>query len=105
LAALVPNPEIVSGEYLYYYLKTQYSKLREVSSGDGTRGGLNLKMLRSYKVIVPSLKTQAQIVSILDRFDALTNDLTAGLPAEIEKRRQQYEFYRDKLLTFKRKEA
>lgn len=102
LAALVPNPEIVSGEYLYYYLKTQYSKLREVSSGDGTRGGLNLKMLRSYKVIVPSLKTQAQIVSILERFDTLTNDLTSGLPAEIEKRRQQYEFYRDKLLTFKR---
>ena len=105
LAALVPNPAIVSGEYLYYYLKTQYSKLREVSSGDGTRGGLNLKMLRSYKVLVPSLKTQAQIVSILDRFETLTNDLTAGLPAEIEKRRQQYEYYRDKLLTFKRKEA
>ena len=103
LAALVPNPDIVSGEYLYYYLKTQYSKLREVSSGDGTRGGLNLKMLRSYKVIVPSLKTQTQIVAILDRFETLTNDLSAGLPAEIEKRRQQYEFYRDKLLTFKRK--
>ena len=105
LAALVPNPDIVSGEYLYYYLKTQYSKLREVSSGDGTRGGLNLKMLRSYKVIVPSLKTQTQIVAILDRFETLTNDLSAGLPAEIEKRRQQYEYYRDKLLTFKKKEA
>ena len=103
LAALVPNPDIVSGEYLYYYLKTQYSKLREVSSGDGTRGGLNLKMLRSYKVIVPSLKTQTQIVAILDRFETLTNDLSAGLPAEIEKRKQQYEYYRDKLLTFKRK--
>lgn len=103
LAALVPNPDIVSGEYLYYYLKTQYSKLREVSSGDGTRGGLNLKMLRSYKVIVPSLKTQTQIVAILDRFETLTNDLSQGLPAEIEKRKQQYEYYRDKLLTFKRK--
>lgn len=105
LAALVPQKEIVSGEYLYYYLKTQYAKLREVSAGDGTRGGLNLKMLRAYKVVIPSHKAQDQIVSILDRFDSLTNDLTSGLPAEIEKRRQQYEYYRDKLLTFKRKEA
>ena len=105
LAALVPNTDFVSGEYLFHYLKTQYSKLRNISSGDGTRGGLNLKMLRTYKVIVPSKEAQSQIVSILDRFDTLTNDLTAGLPAEIEKRRQQYEYYRDKLLTFKRKEA
>ena len=105
LAALVPQKEIVSGEYLYYYLKTQYAKLREVSAGDGTRGGLNLKMLRAYKVVIPSHKAQDQIVSILDRFDTLTTDLTQGLPAEIEKRRQQYEYYRDKLLTFKRKEA
>lgn len=102
LAALVPQKEIVSGEYLYYYLKTQYAKLREVSAGDGTRGGLNLKMLRAYKVVVPSHKAQVQIVSILDRFDTLTNDLTSGLPAEMEKRRQQYEYYRDRLLTFKR---
>lgn len=105
LAALVPQKEIVSGEYLYYYLKTQYAKLREVSAGDGTRGGLNLKMLKAYKVVIPSHNAQDQIVAILDRFDTLTTDLTQGLPAEIEKRRQQYEFYRDKLLTFKRKEA
>ena len=105
LAALVPQKEIVSGEYLYYYLKTQYAKLREVSAGDGTRGGLNLKMLKAYKVVIPSHKAQDQIVAILDRFDTLTTDLIQGLPAEIEKRRQQYEFYRDKLLTFKRKDA
>ena len=105
LAALIPNTKIVSGEYLYHYLKTQYSKLREVSAGDGTRGGLNLKMLRAYKVVIPPLAEQNRIVAILDRFDTLTNDLTSGLPAEIEKRRQQYEYYRDKLLTFKRKGA
>ena len=50
---------------------------------------------------VPSLKEQARIVSILDRFDTLCNDLTSGLPAEIEARQRQYEYYRDKLLTFK----
>lgn len=56
-------------------------------------------------VPVPSLSEQQRIVDTLDRFDTLTNDLTQGLPAEIEARQQQYEYYRDQLLTFKRKEA
>lgn len=50
---------------------------------------------------MPSLVEQNRIVSILDRFDALCNDLSEGLPAEIEARKKQYEYYRDKLLTFK----
>ena len=58
-------------------------------------------MLDSYLIPVPPLAEQARIVSILDRFDALCNDLTSGLPAEIEARKKQYEYYRDKLLTFK----
>jgi type I restriction enzyme S subunit len=52
---------------------------------------------------IPPIAEQARIVSILARFDALCNDLTSGLPAEIEARRKQYEYYRDKLLTFKEK--
>ena len=54
---------------------------------------------------IPPLAEQERIVSILDRFDKLTNDLTTGLPAEIEKRQQQYEYYRDRLLTFRRIDA
>lgn len=50
---------------------------------------------------VPSLEEQARIVAILDKFDALVNDLSSGLPAEIAARRKQYEYYRDRLLTFK----
>ena len=73
------------------------------------KGGANVSMhcsdIEKVKIPLPSLDEQERIISILDKFDSLTNDLTAGLPAEIEKRRQQYEFYRDKLLTFKRKEA
>ena len=61
--------------------------------------------LSRVEIPAPSNGTQRKVVDILDRFDTLTTDLTQGLPAEIEKRRQQYEFYRDKLLTFKRKEA
>lgn len=50
---------------------------------------------------LPSLEEQQRIVSILDRFDTLCNDISSGLPAEIEARQKQYEYYRDKLLTFK----
>jgi len=102
LCSIIPN-EKVNSNFLYYYLKTQYEKLRLISSGDGTRGGLNLKMLKEYIVPVPPLAEQERIVSILDRFDTLVNDITQGLPAEIAARRKQYEYYRNKLLTFKEK--
>ena len=53
------------------------------------------------KIPVPSLEEQERIVSILDKFDALVSDISIGLPAELKARRQQYEYYRNKLLTFK----
>ena len=61
----------------------------------------NLSFVRRLKIPVPPLAKQERIVAILDRFDALVNDISQGLPAEIEARRKQYEYYRDKLLTFK----
>lgn len=54
-----------------------------------------------YRIPIPPLKEQERIVTILDKFDALVNDLSSGLPAEILARRQQYEYYRNRLLTFK----
>ena len=54
----------------------------------------------NFLVPLPSLEIQEKIVSILDRFTTLVNDLKSGLPAEIALRRKQYEYYRDKLLTF-----
>ena len=56
--------------------------------------------LASVLLPVPTLKQQKKIVSILDRFETLCNDMTAGLPAEIEARQKQYEYYRDRLLSF-----
>lgn len=62
----------------------------------------NVPSLQEIVIPIPPIEEQQRIADILDRFDTLTNDLTSGLPAEMEKRRQQYEYYRDRLLTFKR---
>ena len=67
----------------------------------GAQPKLNQKNLNSIPIPLPPLEEQRRIVSILDHFDALCNDLTSGLPAEIAARQKQYEYYRDKLLTFK----
>jgi type I restriction enzyme S subunit len=58
--------------------------------------------MEKIKIHLPSLAVQAHIVDILDKFDALVNDITQGLPREIELRQKQYEYYREKLLTFKK---
>lgn len=57
--------------------------------------------LKKIRIPVPSLQEQNRIVGVLKQLDDLCNDLTSGLPAEIEARQKQYEYYRDKLLTFK----
>ena len=64
-----------------------------------------MKDIQNFSIPVPSLQEQERIATILDRFESMTTSLQSGLPAEIAARRQQYEHYRDKLLTFKRKGA
>ena len=94
----IANDEsIVLNRYLYYYYQTQPWN---VSSG-GTIARLYNDNISKTRIIVPSIEEQTRIISILDRFDSLCNDLTSGLPAEIEARQKQYEYYRDKLLSFK----
>ena len=102
LCAIITD-KTVDSDYLFHYLSGQYDNLRAVSSGDGTRGGLNLKMIRAYKVPVPPIEEQRRIADVLDRFDTLVNDISSGLPAEIAARRAQYEYYRDRLLSFSEK--
>ena len=84
--------------YVEFYLNS--IDLSPYISG-GAQPKLNQKNLNSIPIPLPSIREQERIVGILDRFDALCNDLTSGLPAEIETRTKQYEYYRDKLLTFK----
>ncbi len=95
------DESIVKNSYLRYC----YTLKPWVVSTGGTIARLYNDNILEATIPVPPLAEQEKIVSILDRFDSLTNDLSSGLPAEMEKRRQQYEYYRDKLLTFKRKDA
>lgn len=95
-----------SPRYISHFLRTHnYHLQMKKYVKNGKISSLPASGLAEALIPLPSFEEQQRIVAILDRFDTLTNDLTSGLPAEIEKRRQQYEFYRDKLLTFKRKEA
>ena len=98
--------ENVSPRYLFHYFTSKYFTdfVNSVKTGS-TIPHLTQQGLVSLNIPIPSITEQQRIVDILDRFDTLTNDLTKGLPAEIEARQQQYEYYRDQLLTFKRKEA
>lgn len=92
--------------YISHFLRThKYHLQMKKYVKNGKISSLPSSGLAEALIPIPSLEEQQRIADILDRFDTLANDLTSGLPAEMEKRRQQYEFYRDKLLTFKRKEA
>ena len=95
LCAIISDANVDS-DFLFHYLVSQYNNLRAVSSGDGTRGGLNLKMIREYRVPVPPVEIQREIVRILDQFTTLE----AELEAELEARRAQYEHYRNHLLSY-----
>ena len=92
--------ELITTKFLYYVLKNMESELNAMKRGAGVPH-VSGEMLNSIKLPIPSLQDQQRIVEILDRFDTLCNDLSAGLPAEIEARQKQYEYYRDKLLSFK----
>ena len=97
------DKNIISPEYMRYYFQssefwdTQINKLLQSSS----MKNIPMGKIRKFKLCIPPVETQCRIVNILDRFDALCNDITSGLPAEIEARKKQYEYYRDKLLSFK----
>lgn len=92
----------LNNQYLRYYMETQTKKLISLSNA-GTIPYIARQKFEDLKIPVPPLEEQERIVKILDRFDALCNDISSGLPAEIEMRKKQYEYYRDKLLTFKEK--
>lgn len=86
-------------KYVFYCVCSKYDEL--ISMKQGARGDLNSSKILSLKIPLPKIEEQKRIVEILDRFEKLCNDISSGLPAEIEARQKQYEYYRDKLLNFK----
>lgn len=90
-------------DYLYHLLNSTsiQKEMKQRASFGGAVQNLNADIVRSLVLTIPSLKEQQRIVDIIDKFDVYCNDLTQGLPAEIELRQRQYEYYRNKLLTFK----
>jgi type I restriction enzyme S subunit len=93
------DPDQAEYRYVFYWIVSQYEKLK--SLGEGSQSNLNAGKVKKFPIPIPDMEKQQRIVSILDRFDALVSDLSSGLPAEIAARRKQYEYYRDRLLTFK----
>ncbi|WP_373153958.1 restriction endonuclease subunit S [Clostridium sp. AUH-JLR23] len=98
----VSDDSIVNSKFLFYVLSSDEFFEYNMQNAKGAkmpRG--NKEAIMQYTFCLPIIEEQERIVSILDRFDTLCNDIASSLPAEIEARQKQHEYYRDKLLTFK----
>ena len=92
------DEDIANYRYVYHWLTYNYEALK--SMGQGSQSNINAGMIKTFKIPVPSLEIQSRIVQVLDNFDTVCHDLNIGLPKEIELRQKQYEYFREKLLTF-----
>ena len=91
-----------NAKYLAYYFHTNMFAKQKQRLAHGTKViEVTPDQLSDIVIPLPDCEEQKRIVGILDRFDSLCNDISQGIPAEIEARRKQYEYYRDKLLTFR----
>ena len=97
-AVVVTSHDGLNDRYLFHLLTNM--NLNQYKS-QGAQPGLSVAKLLKLEIPLPPLAEQKRIVAMLDRFDSLCNSLTEGLPAEIALRKKQYEYYRDKLLSFK----
>ncbi len=97
LITLIPNLNKITNRFLNYALYTTHIEKYGTSAGIPQ---LTIPMLEKITIPLPPLSVQEEIVELLDKFDTLTNDLTSGIPAEIEARKKQYEYYRERLLSF-----
>ena len=95
----INTPEVMS-KYYFHYMKAKFLPYIQKTMFQGSVASIRRPMLNAFPVPVPPLDVQKRIVNVLDNFEKICSDLNIGLPAEIEARQKQYEYYRDKLLTF-----
>lgn len=95
----IPKENIVLSRYLYHLLLQMSEEIYAISEG-GAQPNLSSEKLKKLTAYIPPISEQKRIVKVLDTFAYLCTDLTSGLPAEIEARKKQYEYYRDNLLSF-----
>ena len=103
LTLLRPNQNIVLTQFLKYMIESKHGR-RELDKRILHMANpikINLGEIPKLRFLVPTIPVQEYIVSILDKFDVLINDVSKGIPKEIELRQKQYEYYREKLLDFK----
>lgn len=100
----IADPAKTSSNYVEYLLSSIKTQLKEKGQGSA-QSNINLGTFKNLKLPFPTLEEQNRIVVLLDNFESLTNSLTEGLPREIELRQQQYEYYRDLLLSFPKPES
>lgn len=101
LLKLTPNEEL-NVFYLQYFFENTISKvLNGVARGGAIKNVPSVSELKLIELPLPSLTVQKKLVNVLDNFESICTDLNIGLPAEIEARQKQYEYYRDKLLSFR----
>ena len=102
LALLRPNTEVLNSKYLKYYLESSWGRkeLNKWILWDATPTKINKDDIGRVLISIPPLDTQKKLVQVIEDFDTICTDLNIGLPAEIEARQKQYEYYRDLLLTF-----
>lgn len=99
----INTPEVMP-KYYFHYMKAKFLPYIQKTMFQGSVASIRRPMLNAFPVPVPPLDVQNRIVNVLDNFEKICSDLNIGLPAEIEARQKQYEYYRDKLLSFKEHE-
>ena len=95
----INTPDIIP-RYYFHYMRSAFLPYIQKTMFQGSVASIRRPMLNQFPVPVPTLDVQKRLVNVLDNFEAICSDLNIGLPAEIEKRQQQYEYYRDLLLTY-----
>ena len=92
--------EIVMPKYLYYMMKNREQEMNAMKRGAGVPH-VSGEMLSELRFLLPSIDKQKELVSILDHFNDICDSMEQGLPAELEARQKQYEYYRERLLSLK----